>query len=74
MSSDVTARDRVWKAAVEQALDDPRKFRSRHVYVRMDDPPSHKTIQRVLRAMSELGVLHHIRGSPRYQRGPLLRD
>lgn len=74
-----TARDHVWSAALEIVLNSSRwQFRTSHVFVRLDDrledPPSHKTIQRTLRAMTELGVLGHRSGSPRYTRGPLLRE
>lgn len=74
--SDVTPRDRVWAAALELVADPPnwRGFRTRHVHAVLDDPPSQDTIQRTLRAMSDLDVLRHRSGSPQYRPGPLLDD
>lgn len=72
--SDVTPRDRVWAAAIEIA-DDPqnwRGFRTRHVHAAIDDSPSQDTIQRTLRAMTQLGVLTHRESSPNYRPGPVL--
>lgn len=72
--SDVTQRDRVWAAALEVAADPPswRGFRTRHVRAAIDDPPSQDTIQRTLRAMTELGVLRHRKNSPRWRAGDML--
>lgn len=70
----VTARDRVWAAALDLMLQEGEwRFTTRKLHVYMDDPPSHKTIQRTLRAMSELGYLTHSPGSPNYRRPSRLR-
>lgn len=69
---DVTPRDRVWAAALEVAEEEMR-FQTRHVYVAMGDPPSHKTIQRTLRAMSDLDILTHSKGSRYYRSSPKMR-
>lgn len=73
----VSGRDRVWRAAIELAQSRNYSFRARDVAGKLDDrpdPPSQRTIRRALRAMSELGVLEHNRGSPRYRAGELLED
>lgn len=72
MGSDVTTRDRVWAASIKLACEQHR-FLTRDVHVAMDDPPSHKTIQRTLRGMTALDALYHNRGSRWYRAGPLLQ-
>lgn len=73
MSSTI-GRDRVWAAALELALlGDDWRFKTSHVRSRMSEPPSHRTVQRTLRAMTELDVLQHRDGSAYYMAGPLIR-
>lgn len=76
---DATARDKVWAAALEIVINTRRwRFRTSHVRSKLeerhDDVPSHNTIQRTLRAMTELGILSHSSGSPRYGPGRIVRD
>lgn len=73
----VTKRDAVWAAALELAAEGSswRGVRIDDVLDELgDDAPSRKTVERVLRAMSETGYLKHRRGSPRYRRGDRLRE
>lgn len=66
MSSNVTARDRVW-AAIEQQSG---KFQLRDVKTEIDfdERPSDETIRRVLRAGEELDVIKHFSNSPNYEK------
>lgn len=66
MSSNVTARDRVWAAIHQQR----GKFKLRNLKMGMDydDQPSDETIRRVLRAAEELGVVSHFSNSPYYKK------
>jgi hypothetical protein len=69
VTDDVTARDRVWAAALDLCETSAWSWTIDQLLTEMDDPPSRKTCQRVLRAMAELGVLRHYDHSPRYERG-----
>jgi Fe2+ or Zn2+ uptake regulation protein len=66
--SEVTARDRVWAAIMEQR----GRFKVSTIAheIEIDERPSDETIRRVLRAAVELGVIEHKEGSP-YYKAPL---
>lgn len=84
MSSDVTARDRVWAALVKMPYG---PFTVQELKVMMEDDgtvddylglaygsssstlPSDETIRRVLRAAAELDVIDHDPGSKYYAKG-----
>ncbi len=69
MSGDISARDRVWAAIIDQQNTrfdvDSIKRQIRHQDgVEFGDEPNDETIKRVLRAADELGILEHTKGSP----------
>jgi len=64
----ITQRDRVF-AAVLESTRFGRTFRLksvRHEFP-IDDRPSDETIRRVLRSLTQLGVVEHTDGSPYYR-------
>ena len=66
MCGNVTARDRVWAAIMQQR----GQFKIRNVKSEIEygERPSDETIRRVLRAAAELGVVRHYSNSPYYER------
>lgn len=66
--SDITKSDRIWKAALV-LVSSREEFRIRDVRERVEEDVSRRTIQRRLRAMTELGILSHKANSPNYRRG-----
>jgi DNA-binding IclR family transcriptional regulator len=69
---DVTARDRVWAVALHEARRSSWGVTVDKIIREMDDPPSRRTIQRTLRAMTDLGYLQHRTGQNRYRTGERL--
>lgn len=68
MSSNPTARDRVWAAILKEGANGSSfKVGAIRRKIDYDDRPSDETIRRVLRAGKELGVIKHRDGSPYYK-------
>lgn len=73
--TDVTARDRIWAAALE-AMATRFAFRIDYL-IHLDeelDQGNRATIRRTLRAMVDLGWLDHRPGSPRYTIGDKMEE
>lgn len=63
--SEITARDRVWAAVLDERLN--TTVARVHRRIDREHRPSKETVRRVMKSMSELGVLDHTPGSPNWK-------